>query len=104
MCGRKNVTMTAVSTFVIFSLGLSFSAYAEEEKKTATPEAQPIEVNASIEEDHPAIEEDVTCNDCHEIKLDANTTATQAWLAGDYLKWKAGEGIMPKEKFWGRIA
>ncbi len=96
MCDRKNVTITAISTSVILSLCLSFSVFGEEREKTVTAEAKPIEVNASIEEDHPAIEEGVTCNDCHEIKLDANTTATQVWLTGDYLKWKAGEGIMPK--------
>ena len=100
MCNRKNGTITAMSTFLTFSLCLAFSAYGEEKEKTATAEAQPIEVNASIEEDHPAVEEGVTCNDCHEIKLDANTTATQVWLTGDYLKWKAGEGIMPNEKIW----
>jgi hypothetical protein len=103
MYNRKNLTMTAMSTLVTFGLCLSLSAYGAEKEKTATAEAQPIEVNASIEEDHPAIEEGVTCNDCHEIKLDANTTATQVWLTGDYLKWKAGEGIMPKEKIWERI-
>jgi len=43
----------------------------------------------------------VTCNDCHELKLDARTTATEAWLAGDYLKWKAGEGGMAKRKSMG---
>lgn len=103
MCDRKNVTITAISTFFILSLCLSFSVFGEEREKTVTAEAKPIEVNASIEEDHPAIEEGVTCNDCHEIKLDANTTATQVWLTGDYLKWKAGEGIMPKENIWERI-
>ncbi len=35
-----------------------------------------------VSTDHPEFEEGVTCNDCHEIKLDANTTATQVWLSG----------------------
>ncbi len=45
----------------------------------------------------------MSCNDCHEIKLDAKTSATQAWLYGDYLMWKANEGIMPKNKLKERI-
>ncbi len=56
-----------------------------------------------FEDDHPPIEEGITCNDCHEVKLDARTTATEVWLTGDYLKWKAGEGVMPKDKLWEHI-
>ena len=66
-------------------------------------QAQPIAMDASIEEDHPLIEEGMSCNDCHEVKLDARTTATEVWLTGDYLKWKAGEGVMANEKVWERI-
>jgi hypothetical protein len=100
---RKNLTIIGFSALVTFSLFVSPSVFGEEEQKPVTAEAKPIEVNASIEDDHPAIEEGVTCNDCHEIKLDANTTATQVWLTGDYLKWEAGEGIMSNEKIWERI-
>ena len=100
---RKHQTILGIGALVTFSLFVSFPAYGEGEKKPVTAEAKPIAVDASIEEDHPAIEEGVTCNDCHEVKLDANTTATQVWLTGDYLKWKAGEGIMKNEKIWERI-
>ena len=100
---RENLTIIGISALVTFSFLISSSAFGKEEQKPATAEAKPIEVNASIEDDHPAIEEGVTCNDCHEIKLDANTTATQVWLTGDYLNWKAGEGIMPNIKIWERI-
>ena len=65
--------------------------------------AESIEAGAQLSENHPAIEEGVTCNDCHEVKLDAKTSATQAWLYGDYLMWKANEGIMPKNKLKERI-
>lgn len=88
---------------LVLSLCCLPSVFAKEEIKTVIPEAKPIEVNASIGEDHPEIEEGISCNDCHEVKLDAKTTATEVWLTGDYLKWKAGEGIMEKEKVWERI-
>ncbi len=78
------------------------AAYAAGEKKAAD-EAEAIDATATVESDHPEMPEGVTCNDCHEIKLDAQTTATEVWLTGDYLKWKAGEGIMPQEKVWQRI-
>ena len=100
---RKSQTITGIGVLVTFSLFATFSAYGEEEKKPVTAEAKPIAVDASVEADHPEIEEGITCNDCHEVKLDGKTTATQVWLTGDYLKWKAGEGIMPNEKIWERI-
>lgn len=100
---RKSQTIAGIGALVTFSLFVSFPVYGEEEKTPVTAEAKPIAVDASVEADHPAIEEGITCNDCHEVKLDANTTATQVWLTGDYLKWKAGEGIMQNEKIWERI-
>jgi len=87
---------------VALCLGTAYAA--NENKKTeAAAKAKEIEATATLEANHPAIEPGITCNDCHEIKLDANTTATQVWLSGDYLKWKAGEGVMPKDQVWARI-
>lgn len=60
-----------------------------------TPE---ISANAAgISPDHPEVEAGLSCVDCHSVKLDAQTTATKVWLSGDYLKYAAGEGIMPRE-------
>lgn len=61
-------------------------------------EAKAIDAYVEISGDHPEFEEGVTCNDCHEIKLDANTTATQVWLSGESPGRSAGEGVMPADK------
>ncbi len=73
-------------------------------KEAAAPKkAESIEAGAQLSAGHPEIEPGMSCNDCHEIKLDAKTSATQAWLYGDYLMWKANEGIMPNDKVKERI-
>ena len=99
----RNVGIVLISGILIWCVYGTTKGYGKEEKKPVTAEAKPINADASVTDEHPAIEEGVTCNDCHEINLDAYTTATEAWLVGDYLKWKAGEGIMPKKKVWERI-
>jgi len=98
----KKLTMVMLCGALIF--GLSWMAVAsEKEKKPAQAEAKPIAADAAISETHPKMEEGVSCNDCHEVKLDAKTTATEAWLERDYLKWKKGEGTMPRDKVWERV-
>ncbi len=71
---------------------------AKEEIEKTSIEAKAIEVDASLSDNHPAIEEGVTCADCHEIKLDANTTATQVWLTGNYAGFNPNEGLVSNEK------
>ncbi len=73
------------------------------DKAAEKPVAKEISSQADVSDQHPEIEEGLSCNDCHEIKLDAATTATQVWLYGGYLKWNAGEGIMPQDKIWQHI-
>lgn len=65
------------------------------EKKAATKE---IAASSMISKDHPEIPEGVSCVDCHEIKLDAKTTATEVWLRGKYVKYNEGEGVMEPEQ------
>ena len=72
--------------------------YSKEEKKSVTSEAKPISPDAAITDQHPAVEEGMTCNDCHEVKLDAKTTATQIWLTGEYLGFAKNEGALANEK------
>jgi hypothetical protein len=92
------------TSFLLFSITFTWSSYgmttlsAKEVKVQAAKEAKAIEVEASLSDDHPAIEEGVTCADCHEIKLDAKTTATQVWLTGEYLGFAKNEGAMKNEK------
>lgn len=80
------------------------SALHAADAPTASPEAKPIQPAATIDDNHPPFEEGISCNDCHAIKIDAQTTATMVWINGEYLKWNAGEGIMPKDMVWERIA
>lgn len=82
----------------------SFSA-AKVGKQSAEQKAtaKEIMVEEDVSEGHPQIEEGFTCNDCHEITIDAKTTATQAWLTQDYLTWNEGEGAMSKEAVWQEI-
>ena len=68
------------------------------QKPKAQEEAKAIDAYVEISGDHPEFEEGVTCNDCHEIKFDANTTATQVWLNGESPGRAAGEGVMPQDK------
>ncbi len=72
----------------------------EEESKELVGNAQEINAEAELTDNHPEVEEGISCNDCHEIKLDAKTTATQVWMKGDYLSWSANEGIMSKDEIW----
>lgn len=57
-----------------------------------------IEAGAEQASDHPEIPEGFTCNDCHQIKLDGKTTATEVWLTGEYVTFGKGEGVMSQEK------
>lgn len=66
-------------------------------------DAKAIEVDAQVTADHPEYEEGISCNDCHEMKLDAQTTATQVWLTGQSPGRAAGEGVMPQDALWKEI-
>jgi nitroimidazol reductase NimA-like FMN-containing flavoprotein (pyridoxamine 5'-phosphate oxidase superfamily) len=103
------ITLIAVGLVALGGYGVP-SATGKEKKQTPAAQeaagqkkAETIDATAKLSDNHPAFEEGTSCNDCHEVKLDAKTTATQAWQYGDYLSWKAGEGIMPKDKLWEHI-
>ena len=75
----------------------------EEAEKELIEKAQEINAEAELTDTHPEFEEGISCNDCHEIKLDAKTTATQVWLSGESPGRAAGEGVMPKERLLKEI-
>lgn len=75
----------------------------EKEGKAIVSEAKSIDATAKVDESHPEIEPGLSCNDCHEMKLDANTTATQLWVSGEWGGKEAGEGVMPKDQLWKEI-
>ena len=94
----KNSGIIILSVLFIWDFFSITPLGAKEEMEKASKEAKAIEVDASLSDNHPAIEEGVTCADCHEIKLDANTTATQVWLTGNYAGFNPNEGVVPNEK------
>jgi len=102
---KKWLGLFLIASFVMVCSGLYAAQEAPKPKtEPATPaEAKSIDATAEYESTHPAIEPGLACNDCHEIKLDANTTATQLWLSGEWGAKKAGEGIMSKEQVWQEI-
>lgn len=75
----------------------------EDAENQLVEKAEEINAEAELTDNHPEVEEGISCNDCHEIKLDAQTTATQAWMNGDYLSWSANEGIMSEAEIWEQI-
>jgi nitroimidazol reductase NimA-like FMN-containing flavoprotein (pyridoxamine 5'-phosphate oxidase superfamily) len=100
----KKLILTTMILGIAAAFVLGSSAGAAE-KKNEKAKAQQIDAAASgLSANHPEIPEGVSCNDCHEVKLDANTTATQAWLQGPYLKYAAGQGVMPQDQLKAEIA
>jgi general stress protein 26 len=75
---------------------------SQAQAQSATP-AKEIVAAAEVDSGHPEIEPGLSCNDCHEIKLDAQTTATQHYLFGQTPGHDVGEGVYPKERVWQEI-
>ena len=108
---KQKLLIALVAAGLVALGGYGVLSATEKEQKQASAKkgaveqkkAESIEAGAPLSETHPEIEPGMSCNDCHEIKLDAKTSATQAWLYKDYLMWKANEGIMPKDKLKERI-
>jgi hypothetical protein len=98
----KNVTRSGIALALALVVALLFSMAEAKEKKQAVPETKAKSIDAATQKtsNHPEIPQGVSCNDCHEMKLDANTTATKVWLEGDTPGKKTGEGVMPNEKVW----
>jgi hypothetical protein len=97
------VILVSLVCFIAYQ-GMLSAADTKEQKKAEQPaKAKAIDTAATLDNTHPEVEPGFSCNDCHEIKLDAKTTATQVWLSGESPGKKAGEGLMPKEKIWEAI-
>ena len=97
--GRFVCLILLIACVGIYYNGITLAADSVKEQKEEKKEtAKAIDAYVEISTDHPEFEEGVTCNDCHEIKLDANTTATQVWLSGESPGRKAGEGVMPQDQ------
>jgi general stress protein 26 len=72
------------------------------EEKAPAP-AGAIDAAAQVGSGHPEYEPGISCNDCHEVKYDAQTTATQVWLYEESPGKAKGEGVMPRERIWQEI-
>ena len=70
---------------------------------TKPEKAETIDASAEVESGHPEVEPGLSCNDCHEIKYDAKTTATQVYLYDDSPGFSEGEGVMKKDRIWAEI-
>jgi len=88
-----HITRTAVAACAAAAL-VAFTQTPARSQSGPTPEISAA--SAGISPDHPEVEAGLSCVDCHSVKLDAQTTATKVWLSGNYLKYAAGEGIMPQ--------
>jgi len=64
------------------------------EKNEPSPAA--IKADAKQPSSHPETEMSVTCSECHEVKYDAESTATKTWI-NNYAQ-------MPKDELWKRIS
>src|SRR5210317_1992504 len=96
--------MLLIAFFGICFNGITVVATTEKEQQPEQKEeAKAIDACVEISADHPEFEEGVTCNDWHEIKLDAQTTATQIWLSGESPGRAAGEGVMPQDRLLKEI-
>ncbi len=82
-------SLCVVVVLLVASRGVVYSQVAASKEISAS--------SAGISPNHPEVESGMSCVDCHSVTLDAQTTATKAWLSGAYLKYAAGEGIMGQE-------
>ena len=73
------------------------------DKTEAPAKAKTIETTAEVDSGHPEFEPGLSCNDCHEIKYDAKTTATQVYLYEESPGLAKGEGVLPREQVWKEI-
>ncbi len=105
----KNKASIVLMTLMLFAAVSGCGRFAAEtstvpSKADAAPlKAQAIVAAAEVDSGHPEIEPGLSCNDCHEIKLDATTTATKVHLFGKTPAYNEGEGVMPKERVWAEI-
>lgn len=104
---NRNIFFTILTAAMLFSLSLAGSVSGNTNGKNQdgiqSQKAEEIDAAADVTGDHPEIPEGVSCNDCHDMTVDATTTATQVWLSGEYLGKSPGEGVMPADRLWNEI-
>ena len=96
VCVAKNVSADS-------EVVLDKAVKAVDVSDTKPKKAETIDASAEVESGHPEVEPGLSCNDCHEIKYDAKTTATQVYLYDDSPGFSEGEGVMKKDRIWAEI-
>jgi len=79
------------------------AATAENTGVKTEKKAEAIDSAEEVGSGHPEVEPGLSCNDCHEIKYDAKTTATQVYLYDESPGFSKNEGVMKKERIWQEI-
>jgi hypothetical protein len=95
--------MKKVICIMVLACFVAYGTAAATGKKTAAKPKQIDAAASGISANHPEIPQGVSCNDCHEVKLDAKTTATEVWLKGQYVKYAPGQGIMAQDQLKAEI-
>ncbi|MCP4714321.1 MAG: hypothetical protein GY868_04315, partial [Deltaproteobacteria bacterium] len=93
----------ALIAFCLTAVSCSLLSAKETKQVTAAAKAKAIDAAAKADSGHPEVEPGLSCNDCHELKLDAKTTATQAYLFDESPGFAKGAGVLPRDKVWQAI-
>lgn len=91
---KKAISFYGLVLIVSFIPGFSSLFAAQEtsapKKEQAEAKAQAIDASAEVVSDHPEIPEGVSCNDCHEMKLDAKRRPPRyGFMESTWVKQKA---------------
>ncbi len=100
---KKIVSLLFMSAVLCSLVFVGVSTAEKKQEGAQNSKAEKIAASADVTSNHPEIPEGASCNDCHDMTIDANTTATQVWLTGEYLGKAAGEGRMSEEQLWDEI-
>lgn len=103
---KKKMLFSLIIILCLTAFGCGMLAADKSGKANGNAEgyqAEAIVAAAEVDSGHPEIEPGLSCNDCHEIKLDAQTTATQVYLYGESPGHAEGEGLYSKERVWSEI-
>jgi nitroimidazol reductase NimA-like FMN-containing flavoprotein (pyridoxamine 5'-phosphate oxidase superfamily) len=72
--GKLLYTAIAICSLTMLLPTINQASNNEKQQKTEkTGKANVIQIDAEVTTDHPEYEEGIACNDCHEMKLDAQT-------------------------------
>ena len=103
---KQKIAIVCMCALCLIAVGCGLIPAKTDTGQTQTqsaPPAKEIIAAAEVDSGHPEIEPGLSCNDCHEIKVDAQTTATQVHLFGQSPGYDEGKGVYPKERVWEEI-